>query len=237
MALFAISDLHLSLGVDKPMDIFGTRWENHIERIRANWLKSIKEEDIVVIPGDISWGINLEESRPDFEFLEGLPGIKILSKGNHDYWWSTVNKIEGYFKEHGFASLKLIKNNHFEVSQKVNLCGTRGWILPSDPLFEKSDRKIYNRELGRLENSLKSARAGSGEDKLIVAALHYPPLFSNQTETEFTELLEKYRVFHCVYGHIHDNFGKKCFEGELNGIKYSNISGDKIDFKPLCIRV
>lgn len=236
MSIFAISDLHLGLGVDKPMDVFGSHWDNHIESIRHNWIENIGSEDTVLIPGDISWGMNTDEAKPDFEFLESLPGTKILSKGNHDYWWSTVNKIEKYFAENDFKSLKVLKNNSFATQEGWIICGTRGWLLPCDINYKSTDEKILNRELGRLKISLDSSKKSSRNNEGIIAVFHYPPLLSGCKDTVFTGMIEKYGVSECIFGHVHKGGSEKCFEGVYNGVKYHNASADKIAFNPLRIK-
>ncbi len=236
MSIFAISDIHLGTGVNKPMNIFGGHWDNHAEKIKYNWEKNITENDTVIIPGDISWGINTDEANPDFKFLDSLPGTKILSKGNHDYWWSTVNKIEKYFSENDYKTLKLLKNNSYLTDDKWIICGTRGWLLPCDVNFKSGDEKIFHRELGRLKISLDSCLPEVETSKGIIAVLHYPPLLSVCKDTEFTHLLEQYSVKNCVFGHIHKGGSEKCFEGVHCGIGYHNVSADKIGFNPLCIK-
>ena len=152
MAIYAISDLHLSFGTDKPMNVFG--WADHPSNIKENWLKVINDDDYVLIPGDISWGINLEEAAPDLEFIDSLPGKKILSKGNHDYWWSTLNKFRSFFDAKGFTSLNILHNNAYRAGSRT-ICGTRGWKPQDDEDFTQEDRKIFNRELERLRLSLR----------------------------------------------------------------------------------
>ena len=202
MALFAISDLHLAIGMDKPMDIFGFRWENHVRQIEKAWNERISAEDTVAIPGDISWGMTLDQAAPDFAFLDALPGRKVILKGNHDYWWSSVTKIENYFKEKGFSSIQLLKNNCFRVDDTTLLCGTRGWILPCENSYLSSDEIIFKRELGRLSTSLSMAEAHRTPGDRIVAVLHYPPLLPMCMDTEFTRMLETFRVSRCLFGHV-----------------------------------
>lgn len=169
MAIFVIGDLHLSLGADKPMDKF-PGWQGYVQRIRENWLRLVTPGDTVVLAGDTSWGMKLEEAAPDFEFLEQLPGQKLLLKGNHDYWWTTARKMETYFEEQGFHSLHLLHNNAYHV-EGLALCGTRSWLFEPD---EPHDEKVMNRELGRLRASLQAA-GDSGEEKIVF--LHYPPVY------------------------------------------------------------
>lgn len=235
MALFAISDLHLAIGIDKPMDIFGMIWEDHANQIEKAWKSSISPEDTVVIPGDITWAMTMLQATEDFEFIERLPGRKVILKGNHDYWWSSVTKIENYFSEKGFTSIKLLKNNYFRIDDNTLLCGTRGWILPCDNTFKPADMVIYNRELGRLRTSLSQANIDRGENDRIIAALHYPPLLPSCRDTEFTGLLEEFTVTKCLYGHVHGNGHEYSFEGVRNNVDYINISADKLAFKPLLV--
>jgi predicted phosphohydrolase len=233
MSLFAISDLHLAIGMEKPMDIFGRHWEDHTARLKEEWLKIVGDGDTVIIPGDISWGMTVLEARPDFEFIESLPGRKIISKGNHDYWWSSVRKLENFFEENGMKTIDILKNNSFRIDETTTICGTRGWIMPCDNNYNQKQEIIYKRELGRLRASLESAAVNRNENERIIVALHYPPLLAQYTETEFTQMLEEYNVNECVFGHIHKNGSEKCFEGELRSVAYHNISADKLAFKPL----
>ncbi len=233
MALFAISDLHLAIGMDKPMDIFGLHWENHVRQIEQAWNTLISADDTVVIPGDISWGMTLDQAMPDFEFLDRLPGKKIILKGNHDYWWSSVTKIERFFEEKKLWSIRLLKNNCFRVDDSILLCGTRGWILPCENSFRQSDEIIFKRELGRLNTSLTQARTLQAPEDQIIVALHYPPLLPTCLETEFTRMMEEFQVKRCLFGHIHGNGKERAYEGERNGVFYQNISADKLAFKPL----
>lgn len=231
MAIFAIADLHLSLGTDKPMNIFGPNWENHEKRLRDAWLERVTPEDTVIIPGDISWGMTLAEALPDLAFLDGLPGSKILSKGNHDYWWGTMGKVENLAAENGLSTLSFMKNNAF-IAEGRAICGTRGWLLPSDPEFKAADQVIYEREIARLERSLEAGRAlvAGGE---MIAVLHYPPLLMPIQASGFCTLLEKYHVKTCIYGHLHGRGHYKAFEGDKNGVAYHLVAGDYISFKPL----
>ena len=197
MSIFAIADLHLSFSTDKPMDVFGPSWENHAARIEENWRKKITPADTVLIPGDISWGISMEEALPDLEFIESLPGTKILSKGNHDYWWGTTKKVEDFLAQHGLSSMKILKNNGF-VAENTLIAGTRGWLLPENPESKAEDEKIYRREVGRLERSLSDSirayeeSAFREEEKSIrrIAMLHYPPIYDPSKENGFTATLE-----------------------------------------------
>lgn len=233
MAVYAISDLHLALGMDKPMNIFGDLWENHELQIANAWKSIVTPMDTIIIPGDISWAMTLEQGIMDFEFINNLPGTKIILKGNHDYWWSSVTKIENYFSENKFSTIKLLKNNSFRVDDTTLLCGTRGWVLPCENAFKQKDEVVYNRELGRLKCSLDSAKKVMNENDRIIVAFHYPPLLNHCLETDFTKMLEEYEVELCIFGHIHGNGSERSYEGCINGVKYKNASADKLGFKPI----
>jgi len=230
MAVFAISDLHLSLGIDKPMDIFGDGWKDYMKRIKTEWCQAVGEEDYVIIPGDISWATYLKDAKADFEYIDALPGKKIISKGNHDYWWTTIRKLEMFLEENSFKSISFMHNNSFRLGRYL-LCGTRGWNAPGDEGFGEEDRKIYNRELSRLENSLKSA--GRAEGDILVAALHFPPFNSRQQPAGFVDIMKKYGVDICIYGHLHADGLKNAVEGEVEGIYFKLVSADYLRFKPL----
>ena len=195
MALYTIGDLHLSLGGSKPMDIFGDKWANHVERLRESF-SHLTADDVTVLAGDLSWGISLEESLPDFQFIDALPGRKIILKGNHDYWWGTATKMKKFFEAHGIESIDILFNNCFFYGDYA-LCGTRGWFKDEETGTEH-DAKVLRREVGRLETSLKCA----GEREKLVF-LHYPPLYLHYTCPEILHVLSKYGVHECCYGHIH----------------------------------
>lgn len=219
MSLFAIADLHLSLGVNKPMDVF-SGWEGYLEKIVTNWKAKVKEEDFVVVAGDLSWGMNLEESRKDFELINSLPGTKILLKGNHDYYFSTKRKLEAFFEENGFKSLKFLFNNSYEYGE-FSICGTRGWVNMSS---EPEDLKILKREAGRLKLSLESAT------KEPIVFLHYPPIFCKNKSEEILQVLKEFNVKNVFYGHLHDEACKFAIKGNIDGIKYDLISSDHLNF-------
>ena len=224
MSIYAISDLHLSLGTNKPMDIFG--WDNHTERIRANWLRIVKESDTVVLPGDFSWGLKLEESLEDFKFLESLPGKKIILKGNHDLWWSTVKKVQEFFKQNDILSVSLLFNNSYECGEYV-ICGTRGWCFPEN----SADKKVIAREVGRLKASLESGLK-TGLKPLVF--LHYPPAYAEDKCQEIIDVLKQYHIDTVFHGHIHGKGFNRSI-GEYEGIKLKLISSDCIDFTPYFI--
>lgn len=222
MAIFALSDLHLPLGIDKPMDIFGARWTDYVEKIEYEWKSKVTDEDFVVINGDFSWATYLDEALADFQFVEKLPGKKLLSKGNHDYWWETLTKMNAFLEKHSFSTISFMHNTAI-LCDGVAVCGAKGWITPEDKAFKKEDEKFYRRELMRLENSLKQA---SELSDTIIAALHFPP------DKEFMKIMEKYNVTKCVFGHLH---GKRA---EDYRILYKNtclVSADFLRFSPIRI--
>ena len=227
MSLFAIGDTHLSFGCDKPMDVF-RGWENYVERLREHWCTSVAPGDTVVIVGDISWGMSLEEAKPDFAFLHGLPGEKIILRGNHDYWFETRTKTERFFAENGFDSLKLLFNNAFPY-EEYSLCGTRGWINEQG---ENVEKKVLNREAGRLRLSLEE---GGRLGNTPIVFLHYPPVYYIYECREILDVLLEYGVKQCYYGHIHGNGHSYAIDGVYRGIDFHLVSGDYIDFRPVRI--
>jgi len=233
MSIYAISDLHLSLSIDKPMDIFGERWKNYMEKLRIMWKETVTCDDYVIVPGDISWATYLEQAVEDFRLIDSLPGKKIISKGNHDYWWTTMSKLEDFVNRNNFSTIRFMHNNSFRI-ENVALCGTRGWNSPGDNGFTADDNKIYNRELQRLEMSLKSSVEKGGD--FIIAALHYPPFNSKGEPTEFVNIMGRYGVKICVYGHLHGESIKSAVNGEVDGIEYRLVSADFLDFKPLQLK-
>lgn len=230
MSLFAIGDTHLSLSCDKPMDIFGG-WDGYVEKLKENWQNVVKDEDTVVIPGDISWGMSLNSSLKDFEFLHNLKGKKLILKGNHDYWWSTKNKMDKFLLENGLTSIKIIHNNSV-FTEGVNICGTRGWIFEKGEAF---DQKILARESGRLEASIKDALTNHPEAPIIVF-LHYPPIYCNEISEEILDIIIKYNIKECYYGHIHSAGCKYAINGISNGIKLKLVSADFLNFMPYKIK-
>lgn len=227
MALYAIADLHLASSGDKPMDIFGDKWKDHHEKIRENWLEKIEHGDTVLVAGDISWSMNIEDGKKDLDFIHKLPGRKILIRGNHDYWWTSINKLNSMFDDMDF-----IQNNFF-IYENYAICGSRGWILKNNQKFDSHDKKIYDRELIRLRLSLDSA-VNAGYSKLIVM-IHYPPIVPNQLDNEFTQLFEEYGVEKVIYGHLHSWGLANVFEGNHNGVEYILTSCDYIYFDPIKI--
>lgn len=231
MALFTISDLHLPLGVDKPMDIFGSAWTDYVHRLEENWQQTVGEEDTVVLGGDFSWAMYLEETKADFEFLNRLNGRKILLKGNHDYWWETASKMKKYIAENGWENIYFLQNN-FYTEGDIAICGTRGWVVPQ-LMKNAEDRRLYERELGRLKLSVDAAKK-SGAEK-IYAFLHYPPVLADRRKNELTEYLESEKIERCYYGHIHKGSVKNAFCGMLGGVEYMLCSCDYLGFMPIKI--
>ena len=228
MSIFVIGDLHLSFGTDKPMDIFG--WENHSEKIKQNWIENVKDQDTVIIPGDFSWAMTLEETYKDFEFINSLPGTKIISKGNHDYWWNTITKMINYLKENRFHTIKFLQNNSYLVEDKI-IVGTRGWSKTSSNSEE--NYKILKRENDRLKLSIQHGINNFGNDKEIICFLHYPPFFKENVseEIDFIETMKKYQIHRCYYGHLHGESHQEAFEGEQKEINFELVSCDYLDFK------
>ncbi|MEA4889683.1 MAG: metallophosphoesterase [Clostridiaceae bacterium] len=233
MALFALADPHLGYGVRKPMAIFGPQWADHDRRLEENWLAGVRMEDTVLIPGDISWAMNLDEALPDLRFLNQLPGRKILSRGNHDYWWSSLAKMEQYCRDNQLDSISFLRNNSVPVSDEWLVCGTRGWLLPGDADFHAADDKIYNREIGRLRLSLDAAARLRQPGQKLVVCLHYPPSTREFHPTPFTELMDTYTVDHCLYGHIHGLPPSYACFNPPGRIRYHLVSADYLGFKPL----
>ena len=231
MALYTIADLHLSLGVPKPMDIFGGKWQGYQEKIKNNLSEVLTDDDIIVIGGDISWGINLDESLEDFLFLDSLPSKKIILKGNHDLWWSTMNKMKNFFEQKNITTIDFLFNNFFSYKD-IAICGTRGWVY-ENPFTDKSDEKIYKREITRLETSLDQAQK-AGFSK-IYCFLHYPPIYPTYTNCEMVELMGQYNVSKCIYGHLHSESLKYAKKGVIDGIEYIVASGDYVDFMPILL--
>lgn len=225
MSLLVLSDLHLAYGVNKPMDVFGGRWQGYMEKLSES-LKALKSEDTLVIPGDFCWALDLEQAKPDFEFLNQYPGRKLFVKGNHDYWWTTVSKFTKFCEKNDFREMYLLHNTCY-FYQDIALCGTRGWFFEEEKQGTH-DEKVFRRELIRLETSLQAAG-----DKEKYCFLHYPPLYRGYTCPEILELLRKYGVSRCYYGHLHGDSHKLALEGEHMGMKFALISADFVDFNPI----
>lgn len=226
MSVYTISDLHLSFGADKPMDIF-RGWENHTDRITANWNRLVKPEDTVILPGDLSWALKLEDTLNDFKYLESLNGTKIIGKGNHDLWWSTKKKIQDFFEKNEIKSVKLLFNNAFLV-EDIAVCGTRGWFYDAT----QTDKKVILREVGRLEASIKAALETGGKP---IVFLHYPPVYSDMVCQEIFDVLKKYEIKTVYHGHIH-GAGLNKSVPEYDGISFKLVSCDCVDFTPICVK-
>ena len=221
MKLYTIGDLHLSHQVEKPMNIFGEHWDNHAEKIRENWTAVVGHDDLVIMPGDFSWATYLAQTEEDFKFLNNLPGKKIMLKGNHDYWWETVTKMKNYIDSIGVINIEFLHNNSYTFNETC-FCGTKGWDFK-----EEKDEKIINREITRLKLSLDSADKNAKE---IVAVFHYPA----DENPEFLDILNKYGVNKCIYGHKH-GFSEEPKRYVKDGIEYLNASADQVGFSPIAI--
>lgn len=229
MSIYVMADLHLSFEKEKPMSIFGDNWENHANKIKNNWKNKVTNNDYVILPGDFSWAMHLKETYKDFQYLNELPGKKILLKGNHDYWWTTLKNMREFVKENNFENIDFLYNNSYLVEDKI-IVGTRGWnILDTD-----NSKKMIKRECNRLELSLKDGIEKYGNQREIIAFMHYPPvtqsLLSNNGESEFIDLMKKYNIKRCYYGHLHGQAHKDAIEGNVEGIELKLISADYLDF-------
>ena len=229
MSIFAIADLHLSFGTNKPMDVF-SGWTDCVARLEKNWRAIVTEKDTVVIAGDISWALKLSETYADFSFIQSLPGKKIFLKGNHDYWWGTKTRVERYLSENGFDSISLIFNSACTVEDYV-VCGTRGWFYDAE---EDADKKVLSREVGRLNKSLDEAEK-TGLEPLVF--LHYPPVYAGARCEEIISVLKRRNIKRCFYGHIHgDGAVRRAINGKYDGIDFKLIACDSLQFIPYLIR-
>ena len=253
MAVYTIGDLHLSFHENKPMDIFGENWRGHEEKIKKDWIEKVTEKDLVILPGDFSWSTYLKDTYEDFSYLHSLPGKKLLLKGNHDYWWTTLKSMREYLKENGFDDIDFLYNTAYEFENYI-FAGTRGWSQSQ----EEDNEKMIQREQLRLELSLKEAskllnKDCLGEEKVantkeIIVFMHYPPITNSQIEectkmdkeiceiNEFVRIMKEYNVKRCYYGHLHGISIKEAVEGEYDGIEFKLVSADGLDFKLLRIR-
>lgn len=227
MALYAIGDLHLCLGAEKPMDIFGGAWVGYMEKLKQG-LSVLKPEDTMVLLGDLSWALELSQATADFAWINEIPGRKIILKGNHDYWWSTAKKFYQFCEDNGFRDMLILNNNHYEYGD-IAICGTRGWFFEEER-SDAHDEKVFRRELIRLEASLQSAG-----DRQKIVFLHYPPRYKGYACSEILILLEKYQVRSCYYGHLHGASHGLALQGVWDGIDYRLVSADKLDFQPFLV--
>ncbi len=235
MAIYTIGDLHLSFKENKPMDIFGENWINHEKKIEQDWKNKVNSNDLVILPGDFSWAMYLKDTDEDFRYLNNLPGKKILLKGNHDYWWTTVTKMKGFLKTNNFENIDFLYNNAFEFENNI-IVGTRGWAQTDD----EDDIRLFKREALRLELSIQEGIKKYGENKNIIAFMHYPPINkSNILQNELNEvlrILKKYNIKNCYYGHLHSGSILDAIEGEHFEINFKLVSADSLDFKLLKVK-
>lgn len=235
MAIYAIGDLHLSFNENKPMSIFGENWAGYEEKIESDWKNKVKENDYVLLPGDFSWSMYLKDTYADFEYLNNLPGKKILLKGNHDYWWTTVNKMRNYIKENNFKNIDFLYNNSYEIEDYI-ITGTKGMTQSN----ELEDQRLVHRESIRLELSIKDGIEKFGNNKPIIACMHYPPYttynIQNNIESPFIQIMKKYNVQTCIYGHLHSIAINDAIQGNVEGIEMKLVSADALDFKLVKIK-
>lgn len=231
MRVFAIADLHLSINNPKPMDIFGGAWDNYLEILTKNWKSLISQDDLVLIAGDISWAMTLQEALPDLEYIDALPGKKAIIRGNHDYWWKSISALRRALP----PSISAIQNDCVKFGNFL-ICGTRGWTVPeNNQLSSEQDRKIYLREIERLKLTLNAAAKARAQDDKILLMMHFPPFNSFKTHSDFTRLISQYDVDCVVYGHLHGKGGNASKKVVLDGIPYYLTSCDKLNNKPLRI--
>ena len=231
MAIFAISDLHLSLGGDKPMDVFGSKWEDYTEKMKSRWNSIISDEDIVVIPGGISWATYIDDAVCDFEYINSQNGRKLILKGNHDYWWTTQKKMRLFLERNDFDTIEILQNTAY-LYNGTAICGTRGWTIPSAE-SKSDDRKIFEREKQRLILSLESAKALKPNE--IIVAMHYPPIDKNNINSDFLNIMKEYKVSECVFGHLHSAAHAHAPVGTYDNIKLRLVSCDYLNFTPILI--
>lgn len=223
--IYTIGDLHLSFKENKPMSVFGENWNGHEEKIKKDWLEKVRKKDLVVLPGDFSWATYLKDTDEDFKYLNELPGKKLLLKGNHDYWWNTLNKMRKFLEENNFKNIDFIYNNSYIWEDKI-IVGTRGWSEQ-----EENAEKIIKRENIRLGLSLEDGVKRFGKDKEIIVCMHYPPFNRyEKTELNFIKTMKKYNVKTCIYGHIHGEATKEAKQGKIDGIQFIMASSDYTNF-------
>ena len=223
MSIYIIGDLHLGFAENKPMDIFG--WGNHIEIIEKDWKEKVKEDDTVILAGDFSWATYLEDTKMDFEYINKLPGKKILLEGNHDYWWNTLSKMRTFIDENKFSNIDFLRNNGYLIEDKI-IVGTRGWS------FTESDNseKMISRELIRFENSIQDGISKQKNNEEIIAVFHYPPI-AKGVSSPFLEMMKKYNINRCYYAHLHGKSHQEAIQGEIEEIDFKLISSDYLGFK------
>lgn len=234
MSIYAIGDLHLSFNENKPMSIFGENWEGYEEKLKDNWANLVKQDDMVILLGDFSWSTYLKDTYKDFEYINKLPGKKLLLKGNHDYWWTTLKSMRKFIEENKFQNIDFIYNNSYELEDKI-IVGTRGWMLGED----EESKKMINREVNRLEISIKDALQNFGDNKEKVVCMHYPPIIKQNIQRNeinpFVHILKKYNIKQCYYGHLHGSAINDAVEGEYFGINFKLVSADGLKFNLLKI--
>lgn len=226
MRVFAISDLHLSINCPKPMDIFGPVWDNYLSTLKTNWNRRVKPDDIVLIPGDISWAMKINDAQPDLDYISGFKGHKVLLKGNHDYWWSSITEVRKRLGENTYA----IQNDAVKIDNVI-ICGSRGWVAPDRGFKTEQDEKIYRREVIRMELSLRTMQEMREEGDIVIVITHFPPFNYRMENNEMIELFEKYQVNHVVYGHLHSFDNKQKLEYKKNNIHYHLTSCDLVGNK------
>ena len=232
MKIYSISDLHLDINYNKPMDIFGPVWHGHTQKIIEDWNRVVSEDDVVILAGDYSWAMKIEEVSKDFDFLRALKGKKIIIRGNHDYWWSSISKVRAILPENIFA----LQNDALKIGDYI-FCGNRGWLIPEGKFNTEENKKIYARETIRLKLSLDSAKNLQTNNEKIIFITHYPP-FNNKIEpSDYTRMLEEYSVSAVVFGHLHGYVNPKMLYNEINGIKYYLTSCDAVNNKLVEIKV
>lgn len=229
MAIYAIADLHLSFEENKPMSVFGDNWEGHCKKIKENWIKKVKPDDTVILPGDFSWATYLSNAEKDFAFLDELPGKKILLKGNHDYWWTTVTNMKKYLDKKRFTTIDFLYNNSYCIENKI-IVGTRGW----NSIEAEESEKMLNRETIRLKLSIENGLQNYGKDKEIICFMHYPPITQTnlhyQKFSQFVAIMKEYGIKKCYYGHLHGPSHKDAVEGKIEGIAFKLVSADYLNF-------
>lgn len=232
MSIFAISDLHLPLSVNKPMNVFGDKWDNYVERLLDNWQKIVSDDDLVIMPGDISWATYLDDSVEDFSYINSLKGIKVILKGNHDFWWSTMSKLNKYLEGNNFKNINFLHNNSVLYGDTA-ICGTRGWNIAHENSSEE-DKRIFLREKQRLILSLEDAKRQNPKE--IIVAMHYAPVEKNGANFDFIDIMREYGVKKCVYGHLHAAAHNFAVQGDVKGVDLTLVSCDYLKFIPKLIK-